>query len=84
MVEAGEIRETFSASEVGPVFVLEYTPSIVAGLILAALLAAIMSTSDSFPQHRRGGRLGTSRVRWAARSSGTRRSSESRRPPSPV
>jgi sodium/proline symporter len=29
-------------------FVLEYTPSILAGLILAALLAAIMSTSDSF------------------------------------
>ncbi len=42
------IAETFSASEVGPVFVLEYTPSVVAGLILAALLAAIMSTSDSF------------------------------------
>ncbi|WP_247000752.1 sodium/proline symporter [Halosolutus gelatinilyticus] len=48
MVEAGEISETFDASEVGPVFVLEYTPSVVAGLILAALLAAIMSTSDSF------------------------------------
>lgn len=48
MVEAGEIGETFSASEVGPVFVLDQTPSIVAGLILAALLAAIMSTSDSF------------------------------------
>ncbi|SIR89252.1 sodium/proline symporter [Natronorubrum thiooxidans] len=48
MVEAGEIGETFAASEVGPVFVLEYTPSVVAGLILAALLAAIMSTSDSF------------------------------------
>ena len=47
-VEAGVIGETFSASEVGPVFVLEYTPSIVAGLVLAALLAAIMSTSDSF------------------------------------
>jgi sodium/proline symporter/sodium/pantothenate symporter len=30
------------------VFVLEYTPGVVAGLILAALLAAIMSTSDSF------------------------------------
>ncbi|MFC6906343.1 sodium:solute symporter family transporter [Halalkalicoccus tibetensis] len=47
-VEAGAIEQTFSASEVGPVFVLEFTPSIVAGLILAALLAAIMSTSDSF------------------------------------
>lgn len=47
-VEAGAIEQTFSASEVGPVFVLAYTPSIVAGLILAALLAAIMSTSDSF------------------------------------
>lgn len=48
MVEAGEIEETFAASEVGPVFVLDHTGSIVAGLILAALLAAIMSTSDSF------------------------------------
>lgn len=48
MVEAGEVEQTFSASEVGPVFVLEYTPSVVAGLILAALLAAVMSTSDSF------------------------------------
>ncbi len=48
MVEAGAIEQTFSASEVGPVFVLQYTPSVVAGLILAALLAAIMSTSDSF------------------------------------
>jgi sodium/proline symporter len=48
MVEAGQRQETFSASEVGPVFVLDHTGSIVAGLILAALLAAIMSTSDSF------------------------------------
>ena len=48
MVEAGEISETFSASEVGPVFVLDHTGSVIAGLILAALLAAIMSTSDSF------------------------------------
>ncbi|QZA88461.1 sodium/proline symporter [Salinarchaeum sp. IM2453] len=48
MVEAGQIDETFAASEVGPVFVLEHTGSVVAGLILAALLAAIMSTSDSF------------------------------------
>ncbi|QCC55455.1 sodium:solute symporter family transporter [Natronorubrum bangense] len=48
MVEAGQISETFSPSEVGPVFVLDHTGSIIAGLILAALLAAIMSTSDSF------------------------------------
>ncbi|WP_394741990.1 sodium/proline symporter [Natronococcus roseus] len=48
MVEAGQREATFSASEVGPVFVLDHTGSIVAGLILAALLAAIMSTSDSF------------------------------------
>jgi hypothetical protein len=47
MVEAGRIDPTFSSSEVGPVFILEYTPSILAGLILAALLAATMSTSDS-------------------------------------
>ncbi|WP_049998291.1 sodium:solute symporter family transporter [Halococcus sediminicola] len=48
MVEAGEVSAPSSASIAGPVFVLEYTPGVVAGLILAALLAAIMSTSDSF------------------------------------
>jgi sodium/proline symporter/sodium/pantothenate symporter len=48
MVEAGGTAEPKSASVVGPVFVLEHTPGVVAGLILAALLAAIMSTSDSF------------------------------------
>ncbi|WP_293032836.1 sodium/proline symporter [Natronococcus sp.] len=48
MVEAGQREATFSASEVGPVFVLDHTGSVIAGLILAALLAAIMSTSDSF------------------------------------
>ncbi|MFC4881683.1 sodium:solute symporter family transporter [Halostagnicola sp. GCM10023243] len=48
MVEAGQRQETFAPSEVGPVFVLDHTGSVIAGLILAALLAAIMSTSDSF------------------------------------
>lgn len=48
MVEAGRTAAPRSASVVGPVFVLEHTPGVVAGLILAALLAAIMSTSDSF------------------------------------
>ncbi|WP_228546080.1 sodium:solute symporter family transporter [Halegenticoccus tardaugens] len=48
MVEAGEIAAPQNASVVGPVFVLEHTPGVIAGLILAALLAAIMSTSDSF------------------------------------
>ncbi|EJN60829.1 sodium:solute symporter family transporter [Halogranum rubrum] len=48
MVEAGQTAAPRTASIVGPVFVLEHTPGVVAGLILAALLAAIMSTSDSF------------------------------------
>ncbi len=48
MVEAGERVAPESPSIVGPVFVLEHSPGVVAGLILAALLAAIMSTSDSF------------------------------------
>lgn len=48
MVETGGTAEPSSASDVGPLFVLEHTPGVVAGLILAALLAAIMSTSDSF------------------------------------
>ena len=47
MVAAGNVAEV-EPSVVGPVFVLEHTPGVVAGLILAALLAAIMSTSDSF------------------------------------
>jgi sodium/proline symporter len=48
MVEAGKIPELESASVTAPVFVLKHTPGVVAGLVLAALLAAIMSTSDSF------------------------------------
>lgn len=48
MVEAGKIPALESASVTAPVFVLKHTPGVVAGLILAALLAAIMSTSDSF------------------------------------
>lgn len=47
-VEAGAIPALESASQAMPVFVLNHTNSIIAGLILAALLAAIMSTSDSF------------------------------------
>lgn len=47
-VETGQISEPQSASVVAPVFVLNHTPSVIAGLVLAALLAAIMSTSDSF------------------------------------
>lgn len=48
MVEAGNIQALSSASETMPIFVLNYTPSVVAGLVLSGLLAAIMSTSDSF------------------------------------
>ncbi|EMA38604.1 sodium:solute symporter family transporter [Halococcus hamelinensis] len=47
-VEGGTIPELRSASIAAPVFVLNQTPGVVAGLVLAALLAAIMSTSDSF------------------------------------
>ncbi|WP_226008262.1 sodium/proline symporter [Natrinema salinisoli] len=48
MVEAGNIQALESASETMPIFVLNYAPSIVAGIVLSGLLAAIMSTSDSF------------------------------------
>ncbi|EMA44594.1 Na+/proline symporter [Halococcus morrhuae DSM 1307] len=47
-VEGGTIPELQSASIAAPVFVLNQTPGVIAGLVLAALLAAIMSTSDSF------------------------------------
>ena len=47
-VEGGTIPELQSASIAAPVFVLNQTPGAIAGLVLAALLAAIMSTSDSF------------------------------------
>lgn len=48
MVESGNVEALSSASETMPIFVLNYTPSIVAALVLSGLLAAIMSTSDSF------------------------------------
>ncbi|MDS0476969.1 sodium/proline symporter [Natrinema sp. 1APR25-10V2] len=48
MVESGNINALESASQTMPIFVLDHTPSIVAGLVLSGLLAAIMSTSDSF------------------------------------
>lgn len=48
MVESGQVASLESASQAMPVFVLNYTPGFVAGLVLAALMAAIMSTSDSF------------------------------------
>ena len=47
-VEGGTTPTPKSASIAAPVFVLNQTPGVVAGLVLAALLAAIMSTSDSF------------------------------------
>ncbi len=48
MVEAETQAELDAAAEAMPVFVLNYTPDVIAGLVLAGLLAAIMSSSDSF------------------------------------
>jgi sodium/proline symporter len=44
----GEFPSVSSADETLTTFLLEYTPPVIAGLVLSGLLAAIMSTGDSF------------------------------------
>jgi sodium/proline symporter len=44
----GEFPPISSADETLTTFLLEYTPPVIAGLVLSGLLAAIMSTGDSF------------------------------------
>jgi SSS family transporter len=48
LVEKGELAPLASPDLAAPVFLLNYTPELLAGLVFAGLLAAIMSTADSF------------------------------------
>jgi len=48
LVQLGEQPPLSNPDHAAPVFLLNYTPEALAGLVFAGLLAAIMSTSDSF------------------------------------
>ncbi|MEE8137683.1 MAG: sodium/proline symporter [Thermoanaerobaculia bacterium] len=48
LVAAGRTPPLVSADEASPVFLLEFVPEVLAGLVFAGILAAIMSTADSF------------------------------------
>lgn len=48
LVASGRLEPLALADEAAPVFLMEYTPGILAGLVFASILAAIMSTADSF------------------------------------
>ena len=48
LVEKGVQSPLDSPDHAAPVFLLNYTPDLLAGIVFAGLLAAIMSTADSF------------------------------------
>ena len=48
LVATGRLAPLGSPDEASPAFLLEFTPPILAGLVFAGILAAIMSTADSF------------------------------------
>ena len=48
LVANGRLAPLGSPDEASPAFLLSFTPSILAGLVFAGILAAIMSTADSF------------------------------------
>ena len=48
LVAAGRLAPLANADDASPVFLLEHTPEALAGLVFAGVLAAIMSTADSF------------------------------------
>jgi Na+/proline symporter len=48
LVAQGKMEALASPDDATPAFLLGHTPELLAGLVLAALLAAIMSTADSF------------------------------------
>ncbi len=48
LVGAGKLNPLASADQAAPLFLLNFTPEILAGLVFAGILAAIMSTADSF------------------------------------
>lgn len=48
LVARGELAPLLRADDATPLFLLHYVPPLLAALVFAAVLAAIMSTSDSF------------------------------------
>ncbi|MEM6455748.1 MAG: sodium/proline symporter [Acidobacteriota bacterium] len=48
LVASGELMPLTNPDDAAPIFLLGYTPEILAGLVFAGILAAIMSTADSF------------------------------------
>lgn len=48
LVETGQFAELANPDNAAPVFLVEFTPAIVAGVVLAAAVGAVMSTSDAF------------------------------------
>lgn len=47
-VENGQFAELANPDNAAPVFLVEFTPTIIAGIVLAAAVGAVMSTSDAF------------------------------------
>lgn len=48
LVAQGRLEPLANADDAAPTFLLHFTPELLAGLVFAAVLAAIMSTADSF------------------------------------
>ena len=48
LVASGRLSPLVNPDQATPLFLLEYLPGVVAGLLVAAILAAVMSTADSF------------------------------------
>jgi sodium/proline symporter len=48
LVERGELKPLESPDLAAPLFLVNYTPEVLTGLVFAGMLAAIMSTGDSF------------------------------------
>ncbi len=48
LVETGAYPELAHPDQAAPVFLVEFTPAVLAGIVLAAAVGAVMSTSDAF------------------------------------
>jgi sodium/proline symporter len=48
LVEAGQYEALAHPDQAAPVFLVEFTPAVIAGVVLAAAVGAVMSTSDAF------------------------------------
>lgn len=48
LVAKGEIPPLVNPDDAAPVFLIDHTPDMLAGIVFAGILAAIMSTADSF------------------------------------